>query len=598
MGISVRSYACAAVVALCALALGSCSKSPTQQGPTPGAVSIGPGFVSFTTLGNTKQLTADVTDQSGHPITNAVVTWSSMFTGVATVGTGGLVTALGQGQDTIVAAVGNVKGKAVILVQQQPAGISKQGGDGQSWATGSTLPQVIQVRVVDSASLPVAGEPVNFGVQTGGGSIVEHAAITDQLGVARVHWKLGSTVGAQTATATISPLSPVTFTATAAAAGTAAHLTLLAGDGQVGLDTFPVNIPPAVVVKDAAGLPVSGVSVTFAVTSGGGSVTGATPTTDANGIAAVGAWKIQNGVNTVRATSAAVTTDTAVFTATGQTAQYEIDISYVVPVSPTRHAAVDSAVAKWSRIIYGALTPVSVTAPAGSCFSKKVPAINQTVNGVLIFVELDSIDGPFNILGQAGPCFIRSSSRLPLVGIIQLDTADLALIESHGDLNNVVLHEMGHVLGYGTIWDPLDLNLLVAAKEDGGIDPHFVGPQAGAEFTSIGGGNYTGGAPVPVEDSGGLGTVDGHWRERVFHTELMTGILNSGVPNPLSVVTVGAMGDEGYLVNYGAADTYSQAFSFRLGGAAATPLHLVNDVIHGPVYVISPSGHIMGVIQR
>src|SRR5690349_5491342 len=326
MGIRVRSFTRATLVALCALAAGSCSKSPTQQGPTPGGVAVTPGFVSFTTLGNTHQMTADVTDQSGHPIPNASVTWSSMFPAVASVGSGGLVTAVGSGIDTIIATAGQVHGKAAITVQQVPAGISKLGGDGQSWATGSTLPQVLQVKVVDSASLPAAGAPVTFGVQTGGGSIVEHAAITDVSGIATVHWKLGATVGSQTVTATIAPVAPVTFTATAAAAGAPTVMALHAGDGQTGLDTFPVNFPPSVVVHDAAGLPVSGVAVTFAVTSGGGSVAGATPTTDANGIATVGSWKIQNGANTVRATSAAVTVDTVVFSATGQTAQYPIEI--------------------------------------------------------------------------------------------------------------------------------------------------------------------------------------------------------------------------------------------------------------------------------
>jgi len=69
------------------------------------------------------------------------------------------------------------------------------------------------------------------------------------------------------------------------------------------------------------------------------------------------------------------------------------------------------------------------------------------------------------------------------------------------------------------------------------------------------------------------------------------------VANPLSVVTIASLGDEGYTVNYAAADVFSQAFSFRTGGAG-TQLHLVSDMIRGPVYVLSPAGTIMGVIQR
>jgi hypothetical protein len=368
---------------------------------------------------------------------------------------------------------------------------------------------------------------------------------------------------------------------------------------QTGLDSYAVNFPPSVIVKDASGFPVSGVSVTFAIASGTGSLTSATPTTDASGIATVGSWSVSDGANSVTATAgpSGISNNPATFTATGQTGQYTIDIQYVVPVNATRHAAVDSAVAKWTRIIYGALTSVPVSAPAGSCFSSKTPAINQTIAGVLIFVELDSIDGPGKILSQAGPCFIRSTGLLPLVGIIQLDTADLAPLETAGELVEVMTHEMGHVLGYGTLWDSQDLNLLVGPAASGGLDPHFVGAQAITAFDGIGGVNYTGGAAVPVENTGGPGTADGHWRESVFHTELMTGFLNGGVPNPLSVVTIAAMGDEGYTVNYAAADPYSQTFSLRASGSS-TPIHLENDVLHGPVYVLSPMGHILGVIRR
>ena len=382
--------------------------------------------------------------------------------------------------------------------------------------------------------------------------------------------------------------------------GIATQMSAKSPSTQAGLDNFAVNFPPSVVVKDAFGAPVSGLAVTFAITAGSGSLTSTTPTTDANGVATVGSWTVADGGNSVTAsvTGSGVTGNPTTFTATGQTAQYPLDVQYVVAVSPARHAAVDSAVAKWSRIIYGALPAVAVNVPAGQCFSPNTPAINQTISGVLIFIELDSIDGPGKILGQAGPCYIRNVGRLPLVGLIQLDTADLAVIETNGELNEVILHEMGHVLGYGTIWDSADLNLIVGPAANGGTDPHFIGTQALASFAAMGGANYTGGARVPLENTGGVGTEDGHWRESVFHTELMTGFLNGGVANPLSVLTIASMGDMGYTVNYAAADTYSQTFSLRAPGSSGTPIHLVNDIIHGPVYLLSPTGHVMGVIQR
>ena len=62
-----------------------------------------------------------------------------------------------------------------------------------------------------------------------------------------------------------------------------------------------------------------------------------------------------------------------------------------------------------------------------------------------------------SILGQAGPTRLRPGSFLPASGVMSFDSADLARMESDGSLVRVIIHEMGHVLGFGTIWDELGL---------------------------------------------------------------------------------------------------------------------------------------------
>jgi hypothetical protein len=57
-----------------------------------------------------------------------------------------------------------------------------------------------------------------------------------------------------------------------------ASVSASAGDGQSAALSTAVVIPPAVLVVDANGNPIPGVAVTFAVASGGGSVTGAAAT--------------------------------------------------------------------------------------------------------------------------------------------------------------------------------------------------------------------------------------------------------------------------------------------------------------------------------
>ena len=63
--------------------------------------------------------------------------------------------------------------------------------------------------------------------------------------------------------------------------------------------------PPSVIVRDQNGAPLAGASVTFAVTAGGGTVTGGAIVTNASGVATVGAWTVGavEGTNTVVATS-------------------------------------------------------------------------------------------------------------------------------------------------------------------------------------------------------------------------------------------------------------------------------------------------------
>ena len=161
-----------------------------------------------------------------------------------------------------------------------------------------------------------------------------------------------------------------------------------------------------------------------------------------------------------------------------------------------------------------------------------------------------AIDGADGILGQAGPDVLRPGSFLPVHGMMQFDTADLAAMEADGTLFDVVLHEMAHVLGYGTVW--ADLGLLQGGGTD---DPRFMGPQATLEYNTLFGVSEAG---VPVENLGGDGTANSHWRETVFGDEALTGFL-SGTTHPLSRVSIAQFADLGYQVDLNQADAFVPA---------------------------------------
>jgi hypothetical protein len=95
-------------------------------------------------------------------------------------------------------------------------------------------------------------------------------------------------------------------------------VTVQAGDGQQAEPGITLPVKPAVLVADASGRPVAGVSVGFAVDSGGGSLTATAGTTGSNGVATAGDWKLGSaeGRNTVLATAGSLAPVKIVATAT------------------------------------------------------------------------------------------------------------------------------------------------------------------------------------------------------------------------------------------------------------------------------------------
>jgi len=254
-----------------------------------------------------------------------------------------------------------------------------------------------------------------------------------------------------------------------------------------------------------------------------------------------------SGVQTVRfEVSDATTTSSASTTVNVGSVSadpFNITVRFNGAVTPSQENTFNSAAARWASVIKGGLPTANLSLLADDCIVG-APAFNGSVDDLMIDAQITPIDGPSGILGSAGPCWLRSGSRLPIYGVMKFDSADVGGLESSGRLEATILHEMGHVLGIGTIWQsPLFTG-------GGTSTPLFHGLAARGAWHAIGG---TG--SVPIENTGGPGTRDGHWSESTFDNELMTGWLDSG-SNPLSRMTVAALGDLGYSVDMTAADPY------------------------------------------
>jgi hypothetical protein len=578
-------------------------------------------------------LVVQVNDSTATPIAGATVTFA-VTNGAGSVGTPSVATgANGQAQTTwtvgqgtgaqaVSASVTGGASPAAFTATANPGApksVAKQAGDGQTTTTGVAVVAAPAVIVKDTFNNPVPGTAVTFAVPAGSGSVTGASQVTSASGIATVgSWTLGN-VGTDTLTATVTGSgisgNPISFTATSLAANVPANVVAFLGSNQPGLVGYGVNIRPAVHVTNAGSGPVPGATVTFTVQTGGGSVTGGVATTNASGIAQVGKWTLgaSAGVNTLTATvtGAGITGNPVTFTDTAVAASYNITVQFFGPTpSAAVQAAMDSAVAKWQRLIYRSLSSVNLSLAAGvACNDTTTPALNMVTTGLVILAKFDSIDGPGKILGQAGPCLIRNSNGLSVLGEMEFDTADVATMITNGSLNSVMLHEMGHVIGFGTLWNNPPFNWLQLSSSPPGtiLDTYFNGPKAQSMFDSLGGTSYTGaslsppgGNKVPVENCGasspsgcGGGTVNGHWREPVFTNELMTGYINAGV-NPLSKLSVAAQEDLGYTVNYDAADSYVHVFTVQAAGGA-TQLFLGDDIRRGPIYVVNALGRVVGV---
>ncbi len=208
----------------------------------------------------------------------------------------------------------------------------------------------------------------------------------------------------------------------------------------------------------------------------------------------------------------------------------------------------------------------------------------ETILGLVIYVAVIPIDGAGQVLGNAGPCLVRTANQSqPALGVMRLDEADLANL-SASRLDALVLHEMLHVVGLGTIW--ADNALLTG---DGTADARFVGPLARAACVSEALGTTTCATDVPVHSTDGEGSAYAHWRESVFTNELMTPFLGAG-SSPLSAMSIQSLADMGYEVSPVGADPFILAAGLRLPEPEDAPAPVVLPAPLRPKFGISAAG--------
>ena len=342
---ALRRVSCFTVIAALT-AVAACGKKDSNVGPAnTSSVSVAAfaGASQSATVGHAVATApaVKVTNSAGVPQSGVLVTFAvtggggsltgatqtTGADGVATVTAWTLGTVAGTNSLSATASGAAFASVSTTITATATAGaaatLSKIAGDAITSAAGIAVSTKAEVKVVDSFGNGVSGVVITFADASGGGSVTGATQTTAADGTATVGgWTLGNVAAANTLTATVTGGTlngtAVTFAATGAA-GPVATLTKTAGDAQSAVAGALLAISPAVQLKDQFGNVVSSQVVNFAVVSGGGSVTGAAPTSNATGLATVGGWTLGSalGANTMSATANGVS---VTFTATALSA--------------------------------------------------------------------------------------------------------------------------------------------------------------------------------------------------------------------------------------------------------------------------------------
>ena len=116
--------------------------------------------VSNVVVGQTTQLTADVRDASGAPLTGRVLVWSTDAAHVATVTSQGVVTAVGAGSATITASIDDKRASASINVTPRPVSAVILSPGQVTIFPGQTLQ--LSAIVTDDRGQVLSGKPVTY----------------------------------------------------------------------------------------------------------------------------------------------------------------------------------------------------------------------------------------------------------------------------------------------------------------------------------------------------------------------------------------------------------------------------------------------------
>ena len=256
---------------------------------------------------------------------------------------------------------------------------------------------------------------------------------------------------------------------------------------------------------------------------------------------------------------------------------FDIELVFLEDFSDSRKRKIGFAAQRWASIITADLPDYEFPSDwQASCGNQSFEIRKgERIDDLRIYVGFtDSGDWA---IGRGWPSLLRDN-HLPVVGCMVFRPLGV-----FGNTYFTGLHEIGHVLGFGTTWTNNGL-LREPSWDFPDGDPHFKGSLAVAAFDEAGGHDYRG-AKVPVAGFLPNGEHDNsHWRSSVFGDELMTATGGNKEP---SAITLQSLADLGYSVDISQADPHTLPALGAAKPAAAQERRPFCDVsgLPEPVYV-------------
>ncbi len=505
--------------------------------PRSGTVVAGSAF-SFSAIAK---------DNLGATLANTPIIWNSLDPSIAAItsaAAGGGVAQNLRGTARIVAQLLTGPADTVRLtVTLRATQIIAQSGNAQSGVVGTNLALPLVVKVAASDGVGVEGTTVSFAVATGGGSVANASVVSDATGFAQTTWKLGSSTGAQTVTASAGGLSnsPLTFTATAQAA-TATKLVVT---------TQPVN--------GVAGTPLAAIVVTAEDNNGNIATTFTGPVTVAFGASPTGA--VLSGTATVNAVAGVATFSSLTINKNGTA--YTLVASASGQTSATT-STFDVALGAPSKLVFtvqpsnasagAAITP-AIVVTAQDAQGNPTPSFTGTVT-----LALGANPGASTIVGTLTATAVAGAATFNNVTLSR-PSADYTLTASASGVSSVTSAPFAISIG------PAALISLVSGAGQSGPGGAALAQPIVVRVTDLAGNavsgitvNFAAASGGSVSPSSGvstaLGTVATTWTLGApVGPQSMTAANGGLTPNPL---TIAATATSSVLVSYtwlGAIDT-------------------------------------------